>query len=243
MRPDTGAAVLAAMAQPKPAGGPSLSALASRVAAARGSSCALPPAGRPVLTVLPSPTRGLATSTPPEQASTSPAPPGRQLAAAHGPANGTDSTTRRPPCRLLAVHGGAGVSSLLRAGLTEAGAVDAHRSWPQAGPVLLVARTSVGALERVRDAARRHAAGACADVELLGLVLLADAPGRLPSRVGALADLVCGAFPRVWLIPWLEEWRLAARNEPLPVHPEVARLCTDVRALIGARSQRQGEHR
>lgn len=243
MRPDTGAAVLAATAQPAPAGGPSLSALASRVAAARVSSRGLPPAGGPVLTVLPSPTRGRAASTPPQRVSASPTGPARPPTAAYGPTNGPEPVTHRPACRLLAVHGGAGVSSLLRAGLTEAGAVDAHRSWPQTGPVLLVARTSVGALEHVRDAARQRAAGACADVDLLGLVLLADAPGRLPARAGALADLVCWAFPRVWLVPWLEEWRLATSSEPLPVHPEVARLCTDVRALTGARSQQQGEHR
>lgn len=242
MRRDTGAAVLAAMAQSEPAGGPSLSALASRVVFARGSSCGLPPAGEPVLTVLRSPTRGSAASTPPRWASAAPTRPAKQLATAYGPTNGPETSKGHPACRLLAAHGGAGVNSLLRAGLAEAGAVDAHRSWPQTGLVLLVARTSVSALELVQDTVRQHTAGAWPEVQLVGLALLADAPGRLPCRVGALADLVCGAFPRIWLVPWLEEWRVAARDEPLPVHPEVARLCTDVRALTGARSQQQGAH-
>jgi hypothetical protein len=238
MRPDTGEAVLAAAALLPPAGAPPLSALASRVAATR--TAALRPGRERVLAVLPSPSRDPCAVPPPPRAS-GPATRPRQFTnrlmpapALGGPAEG---------CGLLAVHGGAGVSSLLRAGLAEAGAVDAHRRWPPAGPVLLVARTSVGALELVQDAARQHATGAWPEVQLVGLVLLADAPGRLPGRVRALADLVCGAFPRIWLVPWIEEWRVAARNEPVPVHPEVARLCTDVLALTGARTQRQGEHR
>jgi hypothetical protein len=130
---------------------------------------------------------------------------------------------------LLAAHGGAGVSCLLRAGLAEAGAADAGGAWPAVGPVLLVARTSTHGLERARDAARQHASGAAGPgTQLLGLVLVADAPGRLPRRVSELADLVCGAFARTWQVPWLEEWRLATAAEPLPMHPEIARLRDDL---------------
>ena len=108
----------------------------------------------------------------------------------------------------------------------------------------MVARTSVGGLESARDAARQHAAGAAGHhVDLVGLVLVADAPGRLPTRVAAFADLVCGAFDRVWLLPWLEQWRLAALAEPLPIHPEVARLSKDLRALTGARTTTEGDLR
>ena len=142
---------------------------------------------------------------------------------------------------LLAAHGGAGVSSLLRAGVVDAGGCDAGRVWPTAGVVVLVARTSTSGLECVREAARRHAAGLVGDdIGLLGLVLIADAPGRLPARAWALADLVCGAFARVWQVPWLEEWRLAAATEPLPIHPEVGRLIADLRALSGAGSAAEG---
>ena len=233
MRTDTGRAVLAATATAhlSPArGGPSLSALAGRVAAARGilladslaafmTEAAVAAMPRPTLT---EPFRRPTRVAP---ALVSAPAAGRQL--------GTAATypPRSAGCALLAVHGGAGVSSLLRAGLAGAGAVDAERRWPHAGPVLLVARTSVSALEWARDAARQHAAGGCRDVELVGLVLLADAPGRLPGRIAALADLVCGAFGRVWLVPWLQEWRLAALTEPLPAHPEVTRLIQDLQAL------------
>ena len=132
----------------------------------------------------------------------------------------------------MGAHGGAGVSSLLRAGLAAAGGVDGQRRWPTAGQVLLVARTCTAGLERARDLAREHASGlAGPHTELIGLVLVADAPGRLPTRIGALADLTSGGFARCWQVPWLTEWRLAAATEPLPVHPEVARLSADLHAL------------
>jgi len=136
---------------------------------------------------------------------------------------------------LLAAHGGAGVSCLLRAGLDAAGGHDADRRWPAAGPVLLVARTSTHGLERARDLARQHTANSAnpagtggPDVRLVGLVLIADAPGRLPTRIAGLADLVSGGFSRNWQVPWLPQWRLASAGEPLPVHPDVARLIRDL---------------
>ena len=136
---------------------------------------------------------------------------------------------------LLAAHGGAGVSCLLRAGLDAAGGHDADRRWPATGPVLLVARTSTHGLERARDLARQHTANSAGpagtggpDVWLVGLVLIADAPGRLPARIAGLADLVSGGFSRNWQVPWLPQWRLASAGEPLPVHPDVARLIRDL---------------
>lgn len=203
MRAETGRAVLAATRyRGADAAGPSLSALAARVAATRG--LAEPAAPR-------HPDRPLGTSR------GAPVPAG-------------------PACALLAVHGGAGVSSLLRAGLDTAGAYDAHRAWPSTGPVVVVARTSIGALHAARDVARQHTGGAWPQVDLIGLVLLADAPNRLPARVAQLADLVCAGFWRVWQLPWLPQWRLAAPTDPLPPHPEVQRLITDLQALTGARS-------
>lgn len=214
MRAETGRAVLAATAlEVRPETLP-LSRLVGRVAASRG--------------LLAGPVPGAAA--------------GRHLTVA--PPVSAPPLPARAGCRLLAAHGGAGVSSLLRAGLAAVGAVDAGRTWPDGGAALLVARSSTSGLEAARDAARAHAAGEVGlDVTLLGLVLVADAPGRLPPRLRDLADLVAGAFLRLWQVPWLTEWRLAATTEALPAHPEVTRLITDVQALTGARPTWQGDPR
>lgn len=234
MRTLTGQAALASATHltPQP-DAPSLPLLVNRIAAARGlhgvdsqPQRRAGVIGDRLTLVVPSP--GLVT-----------APPGsRLLEVSPGGLAGSASVA------LLAAHGGAGVSCLLRAGLAASGGVDSGRTWPAGGQVVLVARTSTGGLESARDAARQHAAGAAGvTVDLIGLVLIADAPGRLPSRVAALADLVCGAFDRIWLLPWLEEWRLAALTEPLPAHPEVTRLSKDLRTLTGARTSPEGDLR
>lgn len=225
MRAETGRAVMAATALKVRPEAPPLSSLVGRVAASRGLLAdPLPDAasGRH-LNLAPA-----VTALPPVPQPPPPAPP----------------LPSRAGCRLLAAHGGAGVSSLLRAGLAAAGGVDAGRIWPDGGAALLVARSSTSGLEAAREAARAHAAGDTGlDVTLLGLVLVADAPGRLPPRLRDLADLVAGAFLRLWQVPWLTEWRLAATAEPLPAHPEVTRLITDVQALTGARPTWQGDTR
>ena len=140
---------------------------------------------------------------------------------------------------LLAAHGGAGVSSLQRAG---AGGEDAQRIWPSTGLVVVVARRTAYGLEWARDAARQHASGcAPAAVELAGLVVVADAPGRAPKRLAAFLDLVCGAYPRVWEVPWVEEWRLAGYAEPLPTPPAVQQLHKDMQALTGVGTHQEKE--
>ena len=71
-------------------------------------------------------------------------------------------------------------------------------------------------------------------VLLLGLVLMADAPGRLPHPLRQLADLVAGGVPAVWSLPWIEAWRVG--NPPGPANaPKVARrLLEDLRAMTEA---------
>ena len=220
MRTETGQAVLAATA---PVGdvGPPLSSLVSRLAARRpptrsATTCTSAPASSSLQSSSGrSPAAdarlqvGLVGACEPEPDVFGPE---RARSTLVGPVSGVV---------LLAEHGGARVSSLLRAGLAAAGAVDGQRRWPEAGQVLMVARTSTAGLEHVRDLARQYASQPT-PFDLVGLVLVADAPGRLPARIAALADLVSGALPRCWQVPWLAEWRLAAATEPLPVHPEVA---------------------
>jgi hypothetical protein len=211
MRRETGEALLDSSPQLRPAG-PTLSCLVGRIAQSRGltveDSSPHTPALRRQVPVLSLASAGLVSAP----------PTGRSLHTSARPVGGV---------ALLGAHGGAGVTSLLRAGLDRV-AVDAGRCWPRAGLVLLVARTSTSGLEWARDLARQHASGLAGDVELVGLVLVADAPGRLPTRSAGLRDLVSGAFPRTWHLPWLQEWRLAACTEALPAHPAVQHLAAEL---------------
>lgn len=221
MRAETGQALLDTSPQLL-TGGPGLSSLVGRVVAARTPG---PPGGiGRVLPAAPAADRpGLSRPV----GLVSPPPPGRSAPLTTAPAGGG---ARPGGVALLGAHGGAGVGSLLRAGLSEL-AADAGRVWPVGGRVLVVARTSVGGLEWARDLARQHASGTGGGAELVGLVLLADAPGRLPGRARGLLELTCGAFPRVWRLPWIETWRLAATGEPLPGHPALLGLLHELRHL------------
>lgn len=114
-------------------------------------------------------------------------------------------------------HGGAGVTTLHAAVGASSG--DAGRYWPvpaSAGPrhpVVLVARSSAAGLQAAQTAARQWASGQV-PATLLGLVVVADAPGSLPRPLRDLQRLVAGGVPRCWSVPWVEPWRL---GEP-PAH-------------------------
>ena len=133
----------------------------------------------------------------------------------------------------LGAHGGAWESTLQE---LFSGTRAADHRWPltSAGRararVVVVARTHAHGLRAAQSAVREWAAG---DVEvlLLGLVLIADAPGRLPHELRRLADLVAGGVPAVWWLPWIEAWRL---GEPPAPHnaPKVASgLLEDLQAM------------
>ncbi|MBA3807750.1 MAG: hypothetical protein H0X28_05065 [Solirubrobacterales bacterium] len=110
----------------------------------------------------------------------------------------------------LGVHGGAGESTLEQ--LLENSRAAGH-AWPVSGPgtatlprVALVARTNANGLKAAQLAATEWA-GETVRADLLGLVLIADVPGRLPRALRELAELVAGGVPRVWHLPWVEGWR------------------------------------
>ncbi|MFF0728733.1 DUF6668 family protein [Streptomyces sp. NPDC004134] len=114
----------------------------------------------------------------------------------------------------LGVHGGAGVSTLER---TVPGGRDAARAWPVAGepqPVVLVARSTAHGLDAVGYAARQWSSRMVTGVELLGLVVVADAPGRRPRPLRDRVRLAAGAVPRLWEVPWVEPWRLGEPHVP-----------------------------
>lgn len=126
-------------------------------------------------------------------------------------------------------HGGAGASTLAEA--TGCGR-DSQGTWPvlasgAASSVVLVARTHDSGLRAAQAAARQWASGSLPpQIDLLGLVLVADAPGKLPRPLRDLARLVGGAVPRTFEIGWHEELRLGLQNQP-----ELA-LASDFRALV-----------
>ncbi|WP_093804079.1 DUF6668 family protein [Streptomyces sp. Wb2n-11] len=133
----------------------------------------------------------------------------------------------------LGCHGGAGVTSLSAAA---PGGTDAFRYWPLpvAGlplqRVVLVARSNAAGLQAAQLAARQWASGAVPGVQVEGLVVVADSPGRLPAPLRDLSRLVSGGVPRTWTVPWMEAWRLG--EPPAATVPrELAGLARDLLAL------------
>lgn len=138
------------------------------------------------------------------------------------------------PARLwwVGVHGGAGESTLAE---VCTGSRSIGHSWPVPGhaypaqeplPVLLVARTHAYGLRRAATAAAEWASGSVDHVRLLGLVLVADAPGRLPKPLRELADRVSGGVPCMWHVPWVPVWR----TDP----PVLTDLPHSVRGMLAA---------
>lgn len=134
----------------------------------------------------------------------------------------------------LGVHGGAGESSL--SGVFP-GSEPAGHGWPQTpgdepARVVLVARSNMRGLTAAQAAATQWASGLVPGVNVLGLVIVADSPGRLPRPLRDFAHLVSGGVPRTWTVPWIESWRL---GEPLALSHaprEVRRLVDELRVLM-----------
>lgn len=128
----------------------------------------------------------------------------------------------------VGVHGGAGESTLQR--LVDGSRAGDH-AWPVCAPdpvpTVLVARTHASGLQAAQRALAEWAAGGI-DVDLLGLVLVADAPGRLPRPLRDLARVVGGGAPRCWQLPWVEAWRLGG-----PVLDDVPRAARSAVREIG----------
>lgn len=141
----------------------------------------------------------------------------------------------RTTISLVGAHGGAGTTTLsLLTGLEDAG-----HSWPatfpaQANGVLVVCRSNVWGLEAARTAAQSVYGGRVAGVDLLGLVVMSDAPGRrLPKEITSLITHVAGAFPQMWRIPWMDGLRF---GELTRIPSPVGRVLDELTALNKERS-------
>jgi hypothetical protein len=114
---------------------------------------------------------------------------------------------------LLGTHGGSGARCL---SAVLPGTRYAGRGWPVAvggrERVVLVCRTSQRGLVSAQDHAREFRDdGALRDrLDLLGVIVSADAPGRIPPALRRLERLLSGAVPILGEIPWQPAWRLAA---------------------------------
>ena len=131
---------------------------------------------------------------------------------------------------IIGAHGGAGESRM--ADLLGARATD-HR-WPvlQDGSkprVLLVCRADMRGLTAARSALTQWASGATPEVDLLGLAVLADAPGKTPKALRDLTSIVGGGAPRLWTLPWVEAWRHG--DTTAPSSREYQRFITDMATL------------
>ena len=115
-----------------------------------------------------------------------------------------------PAVWVLGAHGGAGEDTLTA--LINGARTCAH-AWPVDGlgrkaRVLLVARTNAAGLAAAQAALIEWSAGCVPDVDLVGVALIADAPGKVPRVLRAQGKHATGAAPRVFELPWVEPWRL-----------------------------------
>ncbi|MER6672759.1 hypothetical protein [Streptomyces sp. NPDC000983] len=114
-------------------------------------------------------------------------------------------------------HGGAGATSLAEA----LGGVDLGVRWPQPSRgeprrILLVGRTSAGGLRSVSQALGALKEGnAPQGLDLLCVVLVADAPGRLPLRLLRRIRVLRSAA-HVHRVPWIPAWRLGGSPKSPP---------------------------
>jgi hypothetical protein len=155
------------------------------------------------------------------------------------PGEGLRVSVVRPTASVWVVgsHGGAGETTL--ADLVDEWEATGH-TWPTPSdlsfncPVLLVARADKRGLDAAREALRQWASGVLGDhVNLLGLVLVADAPGRLPKPLRHLVEVVSGGAPRLWEVPWVEAWRTGEPLERSALPKALRQLIADASLLSG----------
>ncbi|MBX7265053.1 hypothetical protein KIF24_02590 [Micromonospora sp. Llam7] len=125
----------------------------------------------------------------------------------------------------IGAHGGAGATTLTRL----LGGTDIGCRWPdpalaEPAQVMVVGRTNLEGLRAVSRALHamregRHPAG----MRLLGVVLIADAPGRLPPPLLGRIRLLRSIAP-VHRLPWIPSYRVG--GEPKRPPGQLSRLST-----------------
>jgi len=146
----------------------------------------------------------------------------------------THAQHQTAPLWWLGVHGGAGETSL--AALVSDWRAAEH-AWPRTPGgggvrVVLTARSNMRGLRAAQAAATQWAAGLVPHIEVVGLVIVADAPGRLPRALREFSQIVGGGVPRTWTLPWIEAWRLGEPPALSDAPREVRRLVDDLAAVV-----------
>lgn len=144
----------------------------------------------------------------------------------------TEASADEPcPVFVVGTHGGAGTSTV--ASLLNA--LDSGCGWPEPPcgvrvNVILTARTNAAGLRAAsRTLAGYRAHGYPESARLAGLVLVADAPGRVSKDLGRRIT-VLGSAVMVYRLPWVREWRRSeATPDPLAAWPLAASMRTFAR--------------
>ena len=176
-----------------------------------------------------------------------PIPPPPAVAAARPWAPGVDGLTVRHHilrCRvneshrlwIVGAHGGAGASTWAQ--ILEVG--DAGTAWPRhvnptrALSVVVCCRSTAAGLRAAQDVGIEWASGALPG-QLVGLVVGADAPGRLPRELRDQLQITSGAFPHCTFVPWQAQWRFAKESD---VNADHSRRITKIAATVAAWTER-----
>ena len=114
---------------------------------------------------------------------------------------------------LAAAHGGAGVSTLLRLAPTLR---EVRPRLYSGDRLVVVCRSNVTGLQAAQRVLAYLATPAAPRVVVEGLLVSSDAPGRPPRPIRDLVDLLSGAAPRTWRLPWVEAWRYSAAPTEAP---------------------------
>jgi len=142
------------------------------------------------------------------------------------PAWSTSSSSR---VWVIGTHGGSGETTLAQ---LLGGTATEHR-WPSTSaqpPVVLVARTHGNGLNAAQLAMRAWAAAETPHVRLIGLVLIADAPGKLPKPLADRAEILRGGVPHMWHLPWVDAYRLDV--DPTDPPRQVRKVLAEINTVI-----------
>ena len=132
---------------------------------------------------------------------------------------------------VVGAHGGAGASTWAHI----LGVGDAGAAWPQhVNPsrsldIVACCRSTVAGLRAAQDVAIEWAAGALPG-QLVGLVVGADAPGRLPRELRDQLQITSGAFPHCIFVPWQEQWRFTRENDVNTTFRRINKIAATVAA-------------